>query len=105
MDDHVNIDFQCFEIIAISKVCSYDDVGGVQLILYSIDSGNMVKSVKITPQESSYIEPVDAKCFQENDLSDRLDFDKEIYGSTMKVLKDGNRLNWWNAYKNGLKKR
>ncbi|MFE8100765.1 type VI secretion system tip protein TssI/VgrG [Brenneria goodwinii] len=90
---------------AVMSLAHMRGVGGAQAILNSMESGNIVKSAKLTPQAIDYIESMDAKDFQKNLLNARLAYDKEIYGNTMTTLKDGTKLNWWDAYNKGLQNR
>ncbi|PWC09427.1 hypothetical protein DDT56_23975 [Brenneria corticis] len=67
---------------AVMSLAHMRGVGGAQAILNSMESGNIVKSAKLTNSSINFLEEMAPKDFQEKLLSARLDYDKEIYGNT-----------------------
>lgn len=89
---------------AVMSLAHMRGVGGAQAILNSMESGNIVKSAKLTPQAINYIESMDAKDFQESLKEARVAYDIKIYGDSS-TSKGGKTYNWWDHYGDGLQKR
>ncbi|QTF07904.1 hypothetical protein HC231_08140 [Brenneria izadpanahii] len=89
---------------AVMSLAHMRGVGGAQAILNSMESGNIVKSAKLTPQAIDYIESMDAKDFQESLKEVRVAYDIKIYGNS-NTSKGGITYNWWDHYGDGLQKR